>query len=172
MSQLVGKAIVTRIIGLDVVSDDGKHVLRVMQDGDKVKLVERDADDSPYGWTNRITYTLEDTQKNLVALAVRNGDAQYDRTALDKVSSTQFQIEQPEPIEEPKEDCSPIAIADAQAAAALVAKEARIEAVQFEMRLDHTRDKHYNSTIEGCPLCIEPIPSWQPPIDVEDDPPF
>ena len=84
---------------------------------------------------------------------MRNGDAEYDRRALDKVSSTQFQIEQPKPVEEPEENCSPIAVADAQAAAALVEKETKIEAAKFEMRLDHTRDKHIRADVEGCPLC-------------------
>jgi hypothetical protein len=153
MSQLVGKTIVTKITGLDIVSDDGKHVLRIIQEGDKVKLVERDANDNPFGWTNRIVYTLEDEQKNLVSIAVRNGDAQYERSQLDKINGTQFQIEQPKPDEPPTTDCSPIAVADAQAAAALVASEARIEAIKFELRLDHTRNKHITADVEGCPLC-------------------
>jgi hypothetical protein len=152
MSQLVGKTVVTKITGLDIVSDDGKHVLRVTQNGDTIQLVERDANDSPYGWKDRITYTLDGSQQTLVSLAVRNGDAQYDRGALDKITSTQFQIEQPK-VDEPTTDCSPIAVADAQAAAALVEKEAKIEAVKFEMRLDHTRDRHITADVEGCPLC-------------------
>lgn len=174
MAQLVGKTITTKITGLDIVSDDGKHVLRVVHDGEKIQLVERDANDSPYGWENRILYTLDSDQKDLVAIAVRNGDAQYNRSQLEKVTSTQFQIEQPKPAEEPTTDCSPIAVADAQAAASLVEKEARIEAIKFEMRLDHTRDRHITADVEGCPLCEGTVLSrtrWDPTVnEIKDDP--
>jgi hypothetical protein len=157
MSQLTGKSTRTEITRLEIVSDDSKRVLAISKEGDKIKLIERDANDNPYGWENRIIYTLDAEQKKLVGIAILTTDAAYNLKELDKISITQFQIPQPEPEKEPIADCSPIAVADAQAAAALVAKEARIEAVQFEMRLDHTRDKHAYEHVEGCPLCVESV---------------
>ena len=152
MSQLTGKNIRTEIRQLEIVSDDGKRVITIdwMPDG-STKLIERDANDQPYGWENRTTYTLEPEQKNMVSVAIQHADASYNRANLDKITPTRFQIPQPEP--EPEENCSPIAIADAQAASALTVKEARIEAVKFELRLDHARDKHISADVEGCPVC-------------------
>jgi len=153
MAQLTGKNIRTEIKQLEIVSDDGKRVITIEQTSDgNVQLIERDANDEPWAWDGRTIYTLESDQRTLVTTAISKADASYYRDRLDKVVSTRFQIPQPV-VEEVKEDCSPIAVADAQAAAALTEKEARIEAVKFEMRLDHTRDRHVSADVEGCPLC-------------------
>ena len=168
MAQLTGKNIRTEIKQLEIVSDDGKRVITIEQTSDgNVQLIERDANDEPWAWDGRTIYTLESDQRTLVTTAISKADASYYRDRLDKVVSTRFQIPQPV-VEEVKEDCSPIAVADAQAAAALTEKEARIEAVKFEMRLDHTRDRHVSADVEGCPLCdAKVIPSA--PAKVPDD---
>ena len=154
MSQLTGKIVRAEIKQLEIVSDDGKRVITIEPRSDgSTKLVERDANDTPYGWQNRTEYTLEDEQKTVVTLAILHNDASYDRPALDKITSTRFQIPQPEPEKVEEENCSPIAVADAQAASALAVKEARIEAVKFEMALDHSRDRHASGDVNGCPKC-------------------
>lgn len=161
MAQLTGKTVRTEIRQLEIVSDDGKRVITIehANNGD-TQLVERDANDEPWAWDGRTTYTLKANQRDLVTTAINKSDASYYRERLDDVPVTRFQIEQPKAEEPEPENCSPIAIADAQAAAALTAKEARIEAVKFELRLDHTRDRHASADVEGCPLCdAKVIPS-------------
>jgi hypothetical protein len=169
MAQLTGKNIRTEITQLEIVSDNGKRVITIEKQYDgSTKLIERDANELPYYGQNRTEYTIEPEQKGIIALAITQLDATYDRSKLDKIATTRFQIEQPEPEKVEEENCSPIAIADAQAAAALTAKEARIEAVKFELRLDHTRDRHVSADVEGCPLCgAKVIPSA--PVVVPDD---
>jgi hypothetical protein len=161
MAQLTGKVVRTEITQLEIVSDDGKRVITIEKQFDgSTKLVERDANELPYYGYNRTEYTIEPEQRGIIALAITQLDATYDRSKLDKISHTRFQIEQPEPEKVEEENCSPIAIADAQAAAALVAKEARIETLKFELRVDHTRDRHATGDVEGCPLCdAKVIPS-------------
>jgi hypothetical protein len=154
MAQLTGKNIRTEIRQLEIVSDDGNRVITIEQTNDgNVQLIERDANAEPWAWEGRTVYTLKADQRTLVTTAINRSDASYYRTQLDDVVSTRFQIPQPETEKVEEENCSPIAIADAQAAAALAARDARIEAVKFELRLDHTRYKHVSADVEGCPLC-------------------
>jgi hypothetical protein len=153
MARLEGRNTRTVFTNLEIVSDDGMRVISIETSAECTHLFERDANNNPYGWQNRVKYTLDPDQRALVAKAISPVDVSYERKEIEKISSTRFQIPQPEPEVIEEENCSPIAIADAQAAAALVAKEARIEAVKFELRLDHTRDKHWSADVEGCPLC-------------------
>src|SRR5512139_4069658 len=111
MGQLGGKSVRTLVTSLEILSDDGEHVLMVDSvdglGGGGVKFRVRRPWDSTWG-SGFPTFTVAARDADVVAKLVGNTDAQYVRTALDAIDSSDFRGANPTPPEptEPKLDCT------------------------------------------------------------------
>lgn len=175
MAQLGGKSVRTLITSLEVLSDDGQHVL--MFDtldglgGGGVKIRVRRPWESAWA-SDAPTFTLDKPDGEILSKIVGNLDAHYQRMTLDTITPTDFTGTNPDVANEAEvarrveERCSQLDIERAKAAN-----------IQQEFILDHSRDKHVRGDVPGCPSCEAKViasvlpesPSTPSDDDVDED---
>jgi len=152
MAQLGGKSIRTVVTSLEILSDDGKQVLMLDAQDGGVKIRVRQAFESAWGSYNGWTVSKGDAE--IVAKIVANHDAQYNLSALNAISSTDFTAEDVRGAAIEKEveaRCSQLDIERAKAAN--IAEEKDLLAKTLVVQ--HLDDKHMTASITGCELCEE-----------------
>ena len=152
MAQLSGRKFVSRILQLEVVSDDAKHVLVITRDDSPsglTKLTVRKAWESLWGSDGPV-FTLEPTQLGTIGMALSGADASWDVESVKRVKYDSFMADDPDPKPDPnRPDCSQLDIERAKAAN--MTEQAAL--IKAEMVLDHSRDKHVTGDVTGCPSC-------------------
>lgn len=154
MATLGGKSIRTIVTSLEVLSDDGKHVLMLDQassDGG-VRIRVRKTHDSKWGYDHP-TFTVSKQDAEIVTKIVGSSDAQYIAERLRSIDSTDFTA--PAPIDPDEverkieERCSQLDIERAKAAN----MEEEKALLTKRLIVQHMDDKHIRESVVGCPKC-------------------
>lgn len=157
MAQLGGRQIRTTIQSLEILSDDGNHVIMIDQipTGGTTVVIRKTYETA---WANEgIKFTLPSRESRIIATAIGNTDAQYQYSDLMTVPSMDFRAENPEEAKSNEPDCTQLDIERAKAANLAEEK----ELLRLNLIRDHTLDKHVGNRVEGCQECDSDFISFE-----------